>query len=111
LVCPWTFGGHVDHRLTRLAAERLGQHGRAHWLWYYADYPYILKEEAVLEQLKREGVVDRIFTVSEGGLAAWQEAVAAHTTQISTFWPNQEAMRAAIRSYSELMGGVFLLKK
>jgi hypothetical protein len=33
-VCPLALGNHVDHQLTRLAAE-----GLEHELWYYADFP------------------------------------------------------------------------
>ena len=38
LVCPLAVGGHVDHRITRMAAEMLKRP-----LWYYADIPYRLK--------------------------------------------------------------------
>lgn len=40
VVCPLALGGHVDHRLTRSASERLGIP-----LWFYADYPYVLNSE------------------------------------------------------------------
>ncbi len=43
LVCPLTLGNHVDHRLTRMAAENLGEP-----LLYYADYPYVLKAQNLL---------------------------------------------------------------
>jgi len=35
IICPMTLGNHVDHQITRAAAERLGI-----GLSYYADYPY-----------------------------------------------------------------------
>ncbi len=108
LVCPITLGGHVDHRLTRAAAELLVQRGRAPWLWYYADYPYILNEKDTLPRMRQEGLADVVFPVTEQALAAWVDSVAAHATQISTFWLDLEAMREAIRFYSEMMGGVRL---
>jgi len=96
LVCPLTLGNHVDHVITRRAAERSG-----HALWYYPDYPYVLKSAAVLERYRQDGWKAVQFPISESGLRAWQDSVARHTTQINTFWPNLEAMRAAIRDYAQ----------
>jgi LmbE family N-acetylglucosaminyl deacetylase len=108
VVCPWTLGGHVDHRLTRLAAERLVRDGRAPGLWFYGDYPYILQDASARGQIGQAGYRERVFPVSEAGLAAWQDSVAAHATQISTFWPDLGAMRAALRAFCEAAGGVCL---
>lgn len=110
MVCPWTFGGHVDHRLTRAAAELLVLRGQGPWLWYYADYPYILKERALTDELQQQGLAEVVFPVSGEGLIAWQDSIAEHASQISTFWPNLEAMRTAIRTYCEEVGGVRLWK-
>lgn len=110
LVCPWTFGGHVDHRLTRAAAERLVRREGIPALWFYADYPYILKEPLAAEKLRQAGLADSVCPVSTAGLGAWQEAVGAHSSQISTFWPDLDAMRDAIRFFCEWMGGVRLWK-
>jgi LmbE family N-acetylglucosaminyl deacetylase len=102
VVCPLTLGDHVDHRLTRAAAERLGIP-----LWFYADYPYLLEADhwKALEKLK-----STVTPLSPEGLRAWQEAVAAHESQISTFWQNMNEMRAAIQSYSHKIGGVKLFR-
>ena len=103
IVAPLALGGHVDHRLARQAAQGLERP-----LWYYADVPYVLSRAEELEKLVDSGWKDAIIPVSEAGLAAWQAAVAAHASQISTFWPDLESMRAAIRSYCEKSGGVRL---
>lgn len=95
IVCPLTLGNHVDHILTRKAAERLKRP-----LLYFEDYPYVLKSADELAQLKRNGWKPISFHISEAGICAWQEAIAAHTSQISTFWPSLSAMRAAIREYA-----------
>lgn len=105
LVCPLTLGGHVDHKLTRNAAEALG-----HDLWYYADFPYTLKEAQFLQQYLRAGWWWQIHPISANGLTAWQDAVAAHTSQISTFWPHMDAMRAELAAYLEQQGGIRLWK-
>ena len=64
LVCPLAIGGHVDHRLTRLAAESTGRR-----LWYYVDYPYILEAQGAIDELRQEGWQAQGFPVSENGSA------------------------------------------
>jgi LmbE family N-acetylglucosaminyl deacetylase len=103
LVCPLALGGHVDHRLTRQAAERLGRS-----LWYYADYPYVLSNDAQLAALAEAGWTARLEPVSDPGLSAWVGSVAAHLSQISTFWPDVQVMRQALTDYRDRAGGVYL---
>ena len=100
IICPLTLGNHIDHRLTRAAAERLGIP-----LWFYADYPYLLGSDNLqaLEKFR-----STVIPISPDGVLAWQEAVAAHSSQISTFWENLVEMRAAIQAYSQKMTGVKL---
>jgi LmbE family N-acetylglucosaminyl deacetylase len=103
LVCPLGIGGHVDHRLTRRVAEELGRP-----LWYYADYPYVADEMGTPEVLRVAKWHERRFPVSPGGLQAWIQAVAAHQSQISSFWPDLRSMEAAITDYCCAFGGVRL---
>jgi len=106
VVCPLTLGGHVDHRLTRAAAEQIGCP-----MWYYADYPYALVEAEKLEALPQSGWETTDFPVSEAGLEAWIASVAAYTSQASTFWPDVPTLRAALREYWQGSGsGVRLWK-
>jgi LmbE family N-acetylglucosaminyl deacetylase len=106
LVCPLTLGNHVDHCLTRAAAERLGLP-----MWYYADYPYVLRTTEQQEQYQQSGWKPVEFPISEEGLKAWVEAVGAHASQISTFWPDTEAMRATLSEYRQQTGGVCLWRR
>ena len=106
IVCPLTLGGHVDHRLTRRAAEQLG---RA--VWYYADYPYVMRSAQPVQEVLQGSWTSRVFPVSEAGLAAWQASIAAHQSQISTFWSSLEAMAAAMREYWQAEGGVRLWQR
>jgi LmbE family N-acetylglucosaminyl deacetylase len=103
LVCPLALGNHVDHQLTRLAAEQLGRP-----LWYYADYPYVRRIPHQLSALTQVGWRQRSFELSEAGLVAWQNAVAAHASQISTFWADEPAMRADLANYAVQEWGVCL---
>jgi len=102
LVCPLTLGGHVDHRLVRSAAQGLDRP-----MWYYADYPYLVN--IVEDQVDMfSGLNAEIFSVSAAGLDAWKDAVAAHTSQISTFWSDLNQMRSAIQNYWQQFEGVRL---
>ncbi|MBG7609538.1 MAG: PIG-L family deacetylase [Anaerolineae bacterium] len=99
VVCPLTIGGHVDHQLTRAAAERLGIK-----LWYYADFPYSLDSP-----IANPKYLDaQRFSVSSAGMQAWQKSIAAHGSQISSFWENIEDMRTDIQKHSRQMEGIFL---
>jgi LmbE family N-acetylglucosaminyl deacetylase len=105
VVCPLALGGHVDHRLTRAAAEQIGRP-----LWYYADYPYALRATVEMEQLRQDEWAEKRFPISTQGAAAWVEAAAAHGSQISTFWPGSTEMRAAIWAYAGQPASVILWK-
>lgn len=96
VVCPLSLGDHVDHKLVRAAAEQTGQQ-----LIYYADYPYIRKPEARqrLAELLSAGWQALPFAVSRAGLSAWHASVAAHRSQVRTFWPTREEMEQALESY------------
>ena len=106
LVCPLMLGGHVDHRLTRSACERTGRP-----LLYYADYPYVLTQGAYLAGLQQKGWERLQFSLSEAGIQAWFKAVAAHSSQVSTFWPDLDHLRAAIQAYASQEKGAMLWKK
>jgi LmbE family N-acetylglucosaminyl deacetylase len=106
IICPLTLGGHVDHVLTRRAVEGLGRD-----LWYYADYPYVDKNSAPVQRLIGEGWTSKVFPVSCMGLDAWVRAVAAHASQISTFWTDSGAMRNALVEYYRQEMGVRLWRK
>ena len=95
-------GGHVDHRLTRLAAEILDRP-----LWYYADYPYAVQPGTDIAALETNGWQMQRFPISPPAIEAWIQAVAAHGSQISTFWPDLQAMQAAIKAYYDLLTGQF----
>jgi len=101
LVCPLTLGDHVDHRLARAAIEMLGRP-----LWYYADYPYATYYSGQIPSRLPDGYEKVLFKVTEDGLQAWGEAVAAHRSQISTFWQSIPAMQAALCTYYEENGGI-----
>lgn len=100
LVSPLAIGGHIDHHLVRNAAESL-QRG----LYYYGDYPYL-----ALAGNRFGGQIDPHWLtfdrpVSPRAMEAWQRAVAAYRTQISTFWASPGEMRRALQEFRDLGGG------
>jgi len=106
LVCPIGLGGHVDHRLTRQAAEILDRR-----LWYYADYPYVTQAGTEIAALEANGWQKQRFPISSAAIEAWIQAVRAHESQISTFWPDLPALRAAIQAYHDRFEGAILWKR
>ncbi len=103
IVCPLAVGGHVDHHLTRTAAERMSRP-----LWYYADYPYLLKQSGKLHEYISPKWQDHPISVSLSGCRVWQDAVACYQSQISTFWSSIDEMKQAICHYWQKGGGSIL---
>ncbi|GAB4482302.1 MAG: PIG-L family deacetylase [Anaerolineales bacterium] len=94
LICPLGVGNHVDHRLTRLAAEASGLPLR-----YYAEIPYIFRyPEWQKEYLYPEFSVTSI-PISQKGLEQWLLAASAYRSQISTFWESEEHLRKAFTAH------------
>lgn len=109
LISPLGIGNHVDHALTRQAAQRLGRE-----LWYYADYPYA-REKTGKESLRvmrnLRDWTEKVSGVSADGLAGWQQAMAAYRSQISTFWKDEQTLFQEILDYSCSQGGLALWKR
>ena len=94
LVLPLGIGNHVDHQLVRQAGEALGQA-----CFYYADFPYIGNTSEISSFLPPNSSA-RHFPLSKPALTAWQYAVEAYTSQLSTFWTSLSAMHEAIAAYA-----------
>jgi len=101
LVCPLGLGNHVDHQVTRCAAESLGLP-----LLYYADFPYVQKSMKELNNLTDSGWRKTVHRISQSELTAWQKAIEAHQSQLGTFWSRKTEMHQAVASYLKDMGGI-----
>ncbi|MGB9640735.1 MAG: PIG-L deacetylase family protein [Anaerolineales bacterium] len=88
LIAPLAVGNHVDHQLTRLAAEIVDHH-----LWYYADVPYILTTADWREKWLTGFRSALQVTLSVPALQYWGEAALAYRSQISTFWQDENDLR------------------
>ena len=100
LVVPLTAGKHVDHVITRLAAEQL------------QDRPDLLRG---LSLRRAAGTHDACLGIaaewasetiglSEDALQAKIEAFLQHRSQISTFYRDDEEVRQRMRAYAEAVG-------
>jgi len=102
LVSPLAIGEHVDHRLARLAAERLDRPLR-----YYADIPYVFRRPDMLAPAA-QGMASDLYPVSEDGLHAWIAGVAAYQTQMVMLFETESKMRSSLRTDWETWHGICL---
>jgi len=104
LVVPLTAGQHVDHVITREAAECLDAD-----LIYYEDYPYAEQPDRMTHVwgsatgAEAEWVSETIG-LSKSALNAKIEAFLLHRSQISTFYRDDEEVRQRMRAYAEFVG-------
>lgn len=110
LYVPLTLGCHVDHQLTRQAAERAFsavETGRlATTLFYYEDYPYA--ERTAAEQFMAQeagGWQAKVIELTEKGVAARINAIQCFESQVSTFFKDGQDLADHVRSYIETVGG------
>jgi LmbE family N-acetylglucosaminyl deacetylase len=105
LIAPLGVGNHVDHQLTRLAAERAFGAAR---LRYYEDYPYADAPDAVAAVLAATpacGWQVSVIALDDAALAAKCDAVAAYQSQLSTFFRDRGHLDARVRGYVAAVGG------
>jgi LmbE family N-acetylglucosaminyl deacetylase len=102
IVSPLAIGGHPDHVLTRLAAERLDRP-----ISYYADIPYHFTHPEMLVPATT-GLMETRYPIPKKGLLAWQNGIVAYASQILMLFETGEKMRKAIRLYWEGSHGIRL---
>jgi len=104
VVCPLAFGDHVDHQITRLAAERVGRD-----LAYYADYPYVRKHSLLLEPLESKAWIACSHSLDDGAVTAWQDAALAHRSQLNGNWAEgDDHLRREIANFARSKHGAAL---
>jgi LmbE family N-acetylglucosaminyl deacetylase len=107
LVCQLALGSHVDHVLTRQAAESLGRP-----LLYDIDVPYILYHAEKLPE-ETAGMKELVHGVTQTGLERWQAAALEYTSQIPTLreaFDTPEKVRESLRSYWAERKGIPLFR-
>ncbi|RMH00568.1 MAG: PIG-L family deacetylase [Chloroflexi bacterium] len=104
MVVPLGVGGHVDHRITRLAAEKAfgGEN-----LLYYEDYPYV-REPGALEQVilgKSNLWQPQAISLSAMALSHKVAAIACYASQLSSFFNGRSDLEQQIAEYAQRTGG------
>lgn len=100
---PLAAGNHVDHQLTRLAAEN--------WLepssfLYYEEYPYAQAESKLVTALSDDGQWHaEVVHLEPANVEARIQAVACYRSQISTFFADLEDLSAQVNRYVGKVGG------
>jgi LmbE family N-acetylglucosaminyl deacetylase len=102
--CPLGYGGHVDHRITRLAAEKLGEP-----LYYYADFPYAARGRTVPPELGEPAGNWRMIPVGDEAIEAWVNAIVEYQTQLSTFWEDEDRLYQEVRDFHDGFGGIRIM--
>ena len=105
LVSPLAIGDHIDHRLARMAAERLERPLR-----YYADIPYVFRHPEKLAPAI-DGLVPELFPVSEDGLHAWIAGSAAYASQMVMVLETEAKLRTALQADWDTRQAIRLWKK
>lgn len=101
---PQAIGGHVDHRLVRLAANMLELP-----LSYYYDLPYAARGGELPAELPVISGRRIKIPLSDGDFDEWAAAVAVYRSQLSTFWPNESAIYQELTRYHDEVGGLPLI--
>lgn len=103
LFAPLAVGNHVDHQITRKAAER--------WLRpkkpiYYEDYPYARQENAVVIATKSRALWrPEIIPLTDEALQAKIDATFYYKSQIGTFFADLEELSSQMNGYCLRIGG------
>jgi LmbE family N-acetylglucosaminyl deacetylase len=100
---PLGVGGHVDHQLVRDMALRLTRQYAKARVYFYEEFPYTRGgKEAVRAALVafNQPLMSIPRPFDNEALEAKIAAIACYQSQISSFWPNQEAMAEELRARS-----------
>jgi LmbE family N-acetylglucosaminyl deacetylase len=104
VVAPLTVGQHVDHKLTRLAAEEAFGSGA---LLYYEDYPYVQRRGKLAQVIQPgdKNWVAELVSLDMRALKAKYAAIAAFRSQLSSFFRDQADLEAQVGGYANSIGG------
>jgi LmbE family N-acetylglucosaminyl deacetylase len=105
IYCPMGLGGHVDHLLTRQAAERLSSP-----MLYYADMPYAARSENLEDLFNPQEVDWKSVLLSSEAIDAWVAAILEYQSQLSTFWQDEDELYKELRNFHDEHDGIPLRK-
>jgi LmbE family N-acetylglucosaminyl deacetylase len=103
VVAPLGIGNHVDHQLTRAAADRLAARGVP--LLWYEDFPYVVRPGG---ETQRRALTDGwrpVLTPIGPTVERKVAAIAAYASQVPVLFGTAADMAAAVRAYAGATGG------
>jgi len=110
VLAPLAVGGHVDHRLTRRAAERV--FGAAPEVRYYEDYPYSRSRFALRRALgRRRWWLPEVVELDPADVEARCAAILAYASQLGTAFEGERDLRRQVRREVSRRGGERLWRK
>lgn len=101
VVSPLTVGYHVDHQITRLAAEKCFGDG----LLYYEDYPYVQWRPSDLDELTDHTWQSQTIPLTPEAITARYEGVLAYASQIGMLFGSTSEFRTKLHQQVALTGG------
>lgn len=105
LFAPLGLGNHVDHQLTRAAAERAHIADGARLL-YYEDYPYAQQTARFgTGKTARAQLTAHLFPLSVAAVTARIAAIVAYTSQLAMLFGSAETVAAQIEAFVSATGG------
>jgi LmbE family N-acetylglucosaminyl deacetylase len=107
---PLTVGHHVDHQITRLAAERALTGDQ---MCYYEEYPYV-SDPGALDRLawgEREKWLAKVIPLSSVDLQTKIESIAMFSSQLSTFFSDRDDLIRQVSDYVRSVGGERLWRR
>ncbi len=102
LISPMAIGDHIDHRILLKSILNIKFKNTK----FYEDFPYIQKSQAFNSNFPN--LIANKYELSSENILKWHESVAAHTSQISTFWESNDHMKNQINQFFMNGGGICL---
>ena len=104
LYVPLGIGNHVDHQLVRMVAEATFS---PKLIYYYEEYPYAHVPNALATVISddRLGWQCKLLILSTSDIQARIHAIAAFTSQLSTFFTNRTDIERQIYDFVSQVGG------
>lgn len=97
---PLTAGHHVDHQIVRAAAESPGR-----GLIYYEDTPYAEASAKLEAVLRQEAWSAEWIWMTDAAIRVKAKAINAYSSQIGTFFKDEEEVEQRVRAYARLVEG------
>jgi len=99
LYIPLGVGDHVDHLIVRDWGITLAEHNPMWRISFYPEYPYTRDTAAIAKALSqcKLALEESVSIFNDVAMTAKINSMACYTSQISTFWQDEQSMVAEVR--------------